>query len=205
LAALHALAAVAGAERPERWAKLLPREAESALRVAVFEGEGSSGVQLQEQLPLGPACPSDRPAPLPITPTPGAAAERPGATPADVFASLLEQPFLEQRVAAYRCLAALAARDWAAAQVCSHEPLLARLADPRSESGKRGCEWRHACVAALAATTEDVAAGGVGAGGPFARSLLAAAPRIQAAMRAGPYGAAGGSAQEQQVATLPGP
>lgn len=134
----------------------------------------------------------------------GAAAAWPGATPADVVQQQLEQPFLEQRVAVYRCVAALAARGWAAGQVCGSAPLLAFLLDPQSESSKQGCEWRHACVAALAATIADVAAGGVGAGGPHQAALLAAADRVQAAVRAGPYGAASMAPREHLVATLPG-
>jgi hypothetical protein len=120
-----------------------------------------------------------------------------------VLAQQLAQPFAEQRVAGYRCLAALAARDWAAGQVCGHAPLLDALLDPASESSKQGCEWRHACAAALSATISDVAAGGIGAGGPHAAALLAAAQRVAAAVRSGPYGGGAGG-QEQHVATAAG-
>ncbi|KAL4452301.1 hypothetical protein ABPG75_007963 [Micractinium tetrahymenae] len=171
VAALHALAAVAGAERMGRSGKLCSLAAEAALRVAVFEG---------------------------------AAASSPGATPAEVLLQQLGQPFQEQRVAVYRCLAALAARDWAAGQVCAHAPLLAFLLDPKSEVSKQGCEWRHACVSALAATIEDVRAGGLGADGPHAAVLTAAAERVEAAVRAGPYGAGRAGPAEHVVATMPG-
>lgn len=113
----------------------------------------------------------------------------------------LEQPFLEQRVAVYRCLAALAARDWAAGQVASHAPLLSFLLNPQSESTKQGAEWRHATVAALSSTCSDVLAGGVGAGGPFHAVLSLAAGRLQQAAAAGPYGGAG-PLQEHMVATM---
>lgn len=116
----------------------------------------------------------------------------------------LGQPFLDQRVAVYRCLAALAARDWMAGQICGHSGLLVFLLDSKSESSKQGCEWRHACVSALAGTIADVMAGGVGAGGPHHAALVAAAERVQAAARAGPYGAAGGGPAEHVVATMPG-
>lgn len=135
----------------------------------------------------------------------GAAASSPGATPADVLLHQLGQPFLEQRVAVYRCLAALVARDWAAGLVCAHAPLLAFLLDPASEASKQGCEWRHACVAALAATIEDVRAGGLGADGPHVAALTAAAERVEAAARAGPYGAGRAGPAEHVVATMPGP
>lgn len=133
----------------------------------------------------------------------GAGAAWAGASPADVLRQQLDQPFLEQRVAVYRCLAALAARDWMAGQVCSHTALLAFLCDPQSEASKQGCEWRHACVQQLAATISDVLGGGLGAGGPHHAVLAAAAQRVQAAERGGPYGAAAGP-QEQHVATVPG-
>ncbi|KAL4441281.1 hypothetical protein ABPG77_011518 [Micractinium sp. CCAP 211/92] len=171
VAALHALATLAGAERAGRSGKLCSPAAEAALRVAVFEG---------------------------------AAASAPGATPAGAFVQQLGQPFLEQRVAVYRCLAALAARDWAAGQACAHSPLLDHLLDPTTEASKQGCEWRHACVVALAATIEDVRAGGLGADGPHAAALTAAADRVEAAARAGPYGAGRAGPAEHVVATMPG-
>ena len=116
----------------------------------------------------------------------GAAAAWAGATPAEVLQQQLEQPFPEQRVAVYRCLAALAARDWLAAQVCGQPQLLAFLLDPQSESSKQGCEWRYACVAALAATES-------------------AAGRLQAGARAGPFGSVStAQPMEHVVATLPG-
>lgn len=135
----------------------------------------------------------------------GAAAAWAGATPAEVLQQQLEQPFPEQRVAVYRCLAALAARDWLAAQVCGQPQLLAFLLDPQSESSKQGCEWRYACVAALAATATDVLGGGLGAGGPHQAALESAAGRLQAGARAGPFGSVStAQPMEHVVATLPG-
>lgn len=93
-------------------------------------------------------------------------------------------------MAAYRCLAALAARDWAAREMC-HPQLLAALLNPGTEACKRGAEWRHSAVCALAATCSDVLAGGLGASGPFRELLADAAPRVQHAAAAGPFGAAG--------------
>lgn len=131
----------------------------------------------------------------------GAGAAWAGATPGEVLRSQLDSPFLEQRVAVYRFLAALAARDWAAGQVAAHPPLLAALLDPQTEQSKQGAEWRWAAVAALAATCDDVVAGGLGAGGPFHASLAAVAGRLQAAADAGPFGAAG-PLGEHVVATM---
>ncbi len=150
--------------------------------------------------------PAAHPAHIAATPLAraGAAASAPGATPAEAFVQQLGQPFLEQRVAVYRCLAALAARDWAAGQACAHSPLLDHLLDPTTEASKQGCEWRHACVVALAATIEDVRAGGLGADGPHAAALTAAADRVEAAARAGPYGAGRAGPAEHVVATMPG-
>lgn len=107
-------------------------------------------------------------------------------------------------MAVYRFLAAGVVRDWMAAQVCGHPSLLSFLLDPQSEHSKQGCEWRHACVQALAATAGDVVAGSMGAGGPHHAALAAAVERVQAAERAGPYGS-GAAPAEQQVATMPGP
>lgn len=107
-------------------------------------------------------------------------------------------------MAVYRCLAALAAHDWMAGQVCSHAGLLASLLDSRSEASKQGSEWRHTCVLALAATVADVMAGGVGAGGPHQAALAAAAERVQAAARAGPFGSGAAAPAEFVVATMSG-
>ncbi len=232
LAALHTLATLAGAERSGRSGKLLSPAAEDALRVAVFEGAvgvigtgceeagcrlaryagmtgrphaASSSINRCNGLLAGQHCalPGRLPTTYPATPPAGAGAAWAGATPADVLRQQLDQPFLEQRVAVYRCLAALAARDWMAGQVCGHAGLLAFLCDPQSEASKQGCEWRHACVQQLAATIADVLGGGLGAGGPHQAVLAAAAQRVQAAERGGPYGAGAGP-REQHVATVPG-
>jgi hypothetical protein len=133
----------------------------------------------------------------------GSAAAWVGATPVQVLQQQLEQPFLEQRVAVYRCLVALAARDWLAGAVCGHTPLLAFLLNPQSESSKQGCEWRHACVCALAATIADMAAGGIGAGGAHQAALMDAAGSVQAAVRVGPYGSSSTGGAEPLVATMP--
>ena len=176
MAALHALAAVAGAERAaggSRAAALLPGTPEDVLRAAVYAG---------------------------------ASAASGGLTPAEAFWAQLEQPFLEQRVAAYRALSALLLRDWAAADVCSHTALLAFLTSPQSETGLQGCEWRHACVAALAATLLAVTgpAGSANGVGAFHSVLSAALPQVDAAARQGPFGQGRGAPAAHLVATLPG-
>eukprot|EP00887_Chlorella_sp_A99_P007872 scaffold20.g7872.t1 len=150
MAALHALAAVAGAERAaaaggSRAAALLAPPAEAALREAVYEGAAAGGA--------------------------GASA-----TPAAVFLGQLQQPFLEHRVAAYRALSALLLRDWAAADACGNAELLDLLLDPKSESGLQGSEWRFACVAALAATLRAAGGTPASAPSPFSAVLNAALP-----------------------------
>lgn len=180
MAALHALAALAGTERAasgSRAAALLPPAAEDALRAAACEGAVAGGC----------------------------------ASPAAALLRQLQQPFLEHRVAAYRCLSALLLRAWAAAEACTNGELLDLLLDPRTETGLQGCEWRHACVAALAATlraeTAATGAAATGAANGFSahhtifREML---PRVDAAARAGPFGAGQAAPAEHLVATVSG-
>lgn len=168
-----------------------------------MQGNSDSGAFVLGLPPCSSAFATAHPTRSTLPPLAGAGAAWAGASPADVLRQQLDQPFLEQRVAVYRCLAALAARDWMAGQVCGHAALLAFLCDPQSEASKQGCEWRHACVQQLAATIGDVLGGGLGAGGPHHAVLAAAAQRVQAAERGGPYGAGAGP-REQHVATMPG-
>ena len=56
---------------------------------------------------------------------------------ADVVWALLQQPFLELRVAAYRMGSALGVRSWAAADLCSNAELRAFVCSPRSEAGQQ--------------------------------------------------------------------
>ncbi|KAG2430851.1 hypothetical protein HXX76_009825 [Chlamydomonas incerta] len=170
MAALHALASTAGLERAgadrARAAAVLPAQYEETLRRCVFEACAGAG---------------------------GAGSLR---RPGEVVAALLGQPFVELRLAAYRCLAALALRSWFAAELLTSPDLAARLLDAGSESGAAACNWRHAAVSALWATVSAAARGELaGAGeGSFAATLAAPATveRVRAAVRAGPYGADGG-------------
>ena len=102
LAALHALAAVAGAERVAHEGRVdlaggvLGEAAEDHLRRAVFDA---------------------------------AAGDESPSTPAEVLHGLASRPFTEARVAAYRFVSALAARPWGAQEVLSHTGLLTDLLD----------------------------------------------------------------------------
>ena len=96
------------------------------------------------------------------------------------------QAFVEDRVAAYRLVCGLGRRPWAAAEVCSHAPLLDALLDARAEAGHRACTWRHAAACALAGTVG--AADGALSG------------RLAAAVSAGPFGGGQRDAAAPQVA-----
>ena len=116
----------------------------------------------------------------------------------------LSQPFLELRVATYRALSALLTRDWMAAAVAACPELLAFLLNPQSESGRQGCEWRHACVLVLAGTVRAAAAGGAGAAaGQYQAVLAAIAQRVDDVAAQGPYGANRAAPADFQVATVP--
>ncbi|KAK9806884.1 hypothetical protein WJX72_006195 [[Myrmecia] bisecta] len=177
IAALHALASIAGCER----AGAEP----VAARVLMSAG---AEAHLQEEVYA-------------------AAAEGAGApSPGEVISRFLDQPFLELRVATYRATSALVLRVWGAGEVCRKTELLNFLCNPGSETSRQGCEWRYACVKALWATARGLVAPGslqVANGATVHYdAILAAAPRIEAAIRAGVYNS--GSARPEtapQVAT----
>ena len=167
--ALHSLATLAGAERSGEGA---------ARSAALLPGLGEAALRAAVYA--------------------GAADAAPPATPAEACAGLLRHPFLDVRLAAYRALSALLLREWFAAEAADHAPLLDHLLSPRSETGRAGAEWRHACVLALARTASDVA---VAAGQQQPQQpqhpLAQAAQRISAAACGGPY--ASGLAQQEQL------
>lgn len=168
--------------------------AENVFRT-VFRAMLCPGVNVELPCCLGPA---------------GALASSPTATPASVVLTYLGQPFPELRVAVYRALSALLLRDWMAVAVCSNAELLAFLLNPGSESGRQGCEWRHATVVALAGTirlvvgTAGAAAPGAAANGlgHYHAVLAAAAQRVDDAVAAGPYGGHRAAPREHLVATI---
>ncbi len=124
----------------------------------------------------------------------------------------------EVRIALYRLCTALFLHDWMAGEVCGSWALLTRMLDASSEAGKgHANEWRHASLLALFSTVKAVAeprshapramqngvvrervANGVSA--PQA-AMIAAAPRIQAVVAAGPHGK---GSSDMFVATLGG-
>ncbi|GLC61120.1 hypothetical protein PLESTB_001720000 [Pleodorina starrii] len=117
--------------------------------------------------------------------------------PAEVLAGMLQQPFLELRLAAYRCIAAMSLRSWFAVEVVTTPDLYDRITDARSDSGAVACNWRHTAAAALWATVSAAAAAAAGSGeAAFAATLAvpATVERVRAAVRAGPYGTEGDGA-----------
>lgn len=70
---------------------------------------------------------------------------RPELRPCQSAFELLQQPFAELKVAAYRALSGLVARGWFAADVLQHRDLLAHLLDSRSEAGQLRT-WRYGVV-----------------------------------------------------------
>ncbi|GIL58008.1 hypothetical protein Vafri_13204 [Volvox africanus] len=164
MAALHAVASAAGLERAGA-----ERSREAALLLP----------QCEEGLRLGMygAC----------------GLRRPG----EVLAGMLQQPFLELKLAAYRCIAALSLRSWFAVELVTTPDLYDRITDTTSESGAAACNWRHAAAAALWSTVSAAAAAAAAGDNDAAFIATLTAPttveRIRAVVRAGPYGAEGGS------------
>ncbi|GLI63334.1 hypothetical protein VaNZ11_006252 [Volvox africanus] len=159
MAALHAVASVAGLERAgaerSREAALLLPQCEEGLRQGMY---GACGLR------------------------------RPG----EVLAGMLQQPFLELKLAAYRCIAALSLRSWFAVELVTTPDLYDRITDTTTESGAAACSWRHAAAASLWSTVSSAAAA---ANNDAAFISTLAAPttveRVRAVVRAGPYGAEG--------------
>lgn len=124
----------------------------------------------------------------------------------------------EVRIALYRLCTALFLHEWMAGEVCGSWALLTRMLDASSEAGKAHAnQWRHASLLALFSTVKAVAepwshAPGAlqnGVGGEHAANgvsaqqaaMIAAAPRIQAVVAAGPHGI---GSPDMFVATLGG-
>ncbi|GIL78176.1 hypothetical protein Vretifemale_7621 [Volvox reticuliferus] len=112
--------------------------------------------------------------------------------PGEVLAGMLQQPFLELKLAAYRCIAALSLRSWFAVELVTTADLYDRITDSTSENGAAACNWRHAAAAALWSTVSAAAAAADDAA--FIATLAApiTVERVRAVVRAGPYGAEGG-------------
>lgn len=188
LAALHALATVAGVERmrrgkargrgaeeaeePEATGVLLPGAGESVLAAALMSGASTRAVG------NGSANGGDHAA----------------STPAGALLSLVSrQPLPDEKVAALRLALALCARPWGAAEVAMHSGLLARLVDVGADAAGAAAEWRHAVCVALAETAAGALAEGARSTlGPTQMSALEAArSAVEAAVRSGPHGIGG--------------
>ncbi|PNH08585.1 hypothetical protein TSOC_004841 [Tetrabaena socialis] len=118
--------------------------------------------------------------------------------PGDVLLGLLQQPFQELRLAAYRCIAALALRSWFAVEVVNVAELFDHVTSATSENGAAACSWRHAAASALWAAVTAAVNGQVAAAGEDAYattlSLPAVVDRVRMAVQGGPYGAGGAPA-----------
>lgn len=196
VAALHAAATLAGAERVheygERRAALISEAAEALLREATFASCSGTSVH----------------------------------TPSEALLELLSSPFTEQRGAVYRFIAAMAVRPWFAAEVVRNASLLSRITSAASESGSsmpqageaagvhvKCAQWRHAAVESLWLTAKQAAAGTQPTGAATTEAaahtsaLGAALSALTASLQAGPHGVYGKGApagvHEHQIATLP--
>eukprot|EP00192_Tetraselmis_astigmatica_P003987 CAMPEP_0117662534 /NCGR_PEP_ID=MMETSP0804-20121206/8103_1 /TAXON_ID=1074897 /ORGANISM="Tetraselmis astigmatica, Strain CCMP880" /LENGTH=501 /DNA_ID=CAMNT_0005469437 /DNA_START=177 /DNA_END=1682 /DNA_ORIENTATION=+ len=137
----------------------------------------------------------------------------------EVLWALLQQPFLELRVACYRLASALALRDWAALQICAHADLRNHICDPKSESGQQGSQWRYAVLQSLVAGCSSHGGRGgpeanghgegtASAAGPAVAGGVAGLQQLLKAVDLGPYGAGvssstGDSPHSHRVATMP--
>ena len=164
LAALHALASVAGVERMRRGGRgrgrgggdrgggggrvaeggeepapgvLLPGAGESVLASALHSGASTRAAGS------------------------GGSGDPSASSPAGALLSLISrQPLPDEKVAALRLSLALCARPWGAAEVAMHRGLLARLVDVRADAASATAEWRHAVCVALGETAAGALAGG---------------------------------------------
>jgi len=189
LAALHALASVAGVERMKRERPRRGRSAEAAAPVS--SSEDAAGVLLPGagESVLASALHSGA-----LTRAAGGSAA--SSSPASALLLLISrQPLLDEKVAALRLTLALCARPWGAAEVAMHRGLLERLVDVAADAASATAEWRHAACVALgetAARALSAAEGGSQTLGPTQLSALAAArPAVEAAVRSGPHGIGG--------------
>ena len=185
LAALHALASLAGVERMKRESLRRRRRAGQGL-APDSEGLGAVGALLPGagESVLASALHS------------GASTRAGGSSPAGALLSLISrQPLLDEKIAALRLTLALAARPWGAAEIAMHSGLLMRLVDVAADAATMTAEWRHAVCVALGETTARALAAEEGSSstlGPTQLSALAAArPSVEAAVRAGPHGIGG--------------
>ena len=189
LAALHALASVAGVERMKRERPRRGRSAEAAAPVS--SSEDAAGVLLPGagESVLASALHSGA-----LTRAAGGSAA--SSSPASALLLLISrQPLLDEKVAALRLTLALCARPWGAAEVAMHRGLLERLVDVAADAASATAEWRHATCVALgetAARALSAAEGGSQTLGPTQLSALAAVrPAVEAAVRSGPHGIGG--------------
>lgn len=183
VAALHALAAMLGADRGpdggEGSRAGADRGSSETARTSVERGsdpEAPPGMLLpdlfeaaaQRAVEAGPSMRGD------------------GQTAAEsvenVLLSLLQKPFEDLRVAVYRFVTSLAPRRWGLARVMSSFKLIERLCDPTAESGMRPCQWRHAAVCSVASALSRL---------PEGDPLLAFASTVLHARDIGPFGVPG--------------
>lgn len=130
-------------------------------------------------------------------------AEARGSTPAELLWSGALQnsgdAFLELRVAAYRCIAALGRRNWFASEILMHEAALAKVTDNCAESTPPGCRWRHEAALGLLAAMKEERARVRDPSIPVMVSEEAAAA-LAATVARGPFSAGAGVRVGPQVA-----
>ena len=136
-----------------------------------------------------------------------------GSTPAERVWSLLERggdSFLELRVATYRLISAMGRRVWFAAELTAHSALFDKILDAVGDGGEMtppGCKWRHQAAIGLLAAAEAPQNTTTTAGVQQSSIVELAVDdartsRLRAAVARGPYGAGGsGTSAVPQVAT----
>lgn len=106
------------------------------------------------------------------------AGESPKLTPSGLFLSVLRQDS-EVRLAAYRLLTGLVARQWCLQQICSKQEIIDIVTDPHTESTKNGMEARYNCCKSIYSALSALDA--------THPSLIKIATKLQEAVRRGPY------------------
>lgn len=190
IAALHAVASLAGAgvSSGRRSTTIAPDAAHEPVGVVRSRESSKMDTTIQDVV-LSNAAAADaaETAESAIRDAVYNAAAARGCTPAERFWALLERggdSFLEVRVAAYRCVAALGRRSWFAVEVTSHDLLLGKIVDASGETAPPGCRWRHEAALGLLAGAEASR----GDNGPELQVNDAKIARLTAAVGEGPFG-----------------
>ncbi|KAK9808236.1 hypothetical protein WJX73_002104 [Symbiochloris irregularis] len=136
IAAMHALASLAGADR---------RAAHAASTAAASAQASQEASRRQVDL----SSPAEEA--LHKAVVSGSSNRRAGRSLPEALTDIVELPFVEARVAAFRLMAAIVVRSWGAHALCgrSSERLWALVGDGSRETARHACEWRFAFIEAL--------------------------------------------------------